>query len=41
MNDIPPDDIPPLFCELDELSHSFDNKYECWREKARLVDLKT
>ena len=32
------DDIPPLFCELDELSHAIDNnQYECWREKARFV----
>ena len=31
-------DIPPLFCELDELTHSNETKqFECWREKARFV----
>ena len=31
-------EIPPLFCELDELSQSIDNnQYEYWREKARFV----
>ena len=31
-------EIPPLFCELDELCHSHvNNKYECWKEKARWI----
>ena len=31
-------EIPPLFCELDELSQSHvTHEYECWKEKARWI----
>lgn len=33
-------EIPPLFVELNMLNRDKDEKYDCWKEKARLASKK-